>query len=60
MISKLLLDKGLYANRARITVLKIIVEHNGLTANSIYVEANKERELKIGTIYRVLYDLEKI
>lgn len=59
MYSKLLINKGLMPTTARITVLEVLAQHHGLTADDIYMIANKNGELKIGTIYRVLSDLEK-
>jgi Fe2+ or Zn2+ uptake regulation protein len=59
MYSKLLINKGLMPTVARIAVLEVLAQHQGLTADDIYMIANKNGELKIGTIYRVLSDLEK-
>lgn len=59
MYSKLLNNKGLTATAARVSVLEVLAQHDGLTADDIYMIANKQNALKIGTIYRVLSDLEK-
>lgn len=59
MFSTILTDTGLTATRARVAVLEAISQHHGLTADDIYIMVNKNKELKIGTIYRVLADLEK-
>ena len=59
MFSERLLNTGLSATTARVAVLEVIVNHGGLTADDIYMMVNKNREVKIGTIYRVLADLEK-
>ncbi|ENU91496.1 Fur family transcriptional regulator [Acinetobacter vivianii] len=59
MYSKLLINKGLTPTVARVSVLEVLAQHNGLTADDIYMIANKQSGLKIGTIYRVLSDLEK-
>lgn len=59
MFSERLLNTGLGATTARLAVLEVIANHGGLTADDIYMMVNKNREVKIGTIYRVLADLEK-
>lgn len=59
MFSERLLNTGLSATTARVAVLEVIANHGGLTADDIYMMVNKNREVKIGTIYRVLADLEK-
>ncbi|MEG2884019.1 MAG: transcriptional repressor [Acinetobacter sp.] len=59
MYSKWLINKGLTPTAARIVVLEVLAQHSSLTAGDIYIIANKISELKIGTIYRVLSDLEK-
>lgn len=59
MYSKWLINKGLTPTAARIVVLEVLAQHSSLTAGDIYMIANKISELKIGTIYRVLSDLEK-